>query len=310
MYSIYFKGCFEAGSATCKLYRDGDRHPRDIQKRVTDWTANLDEEPLTTVSSDGTSIVLTAEAFRGLFFSKLYNIQTTAIPIADTIDAAMRGNATALINELTGPLTPLLNDCSVNGTDPGAGGNDAYLAISCTDGDSHVDAPVSFWRKYAKAQQKQSKIAGSGMAGARMACAGTTLRPSWEFKGPFTSPKASEDPKHPEKGRPAAPLLFVSNRWDPVTPLTSARHMYKQHPGAGLIVQESMGHCVTAKPGVSECTKKIVADFFDTGAVPDGEHVCEGLGTPWDAVSKMSVEEQEYGSFLVERRRDAHMYGI
>lgn len=310
MVDLYFKGCFEAGSATCKLYRDGDKHARDIQKRVIDWIDSLDEEPLTTVTPDGTTIVVTAELIRSVFFSNLYNAQTTAIPVAEMIDAAMHGNATALINESTGPLKPLLNDCSINGTEPSMEIGDAYLAISCSDGDSHADEPVSYWRKYAKAQQKQSKLVGTGLARVRMGCAASILRPSWEFKGPFTSPKASEDPNHPEKGRPAAPLLFVSNRWDPVTPLVSARHMYKQHPGAGLIVQESMGHCVTAKPGVSECTKKIVADFFDTGAVPHGEHVCEGSGTPWDAVSKMSVEEEEYGKFLVERRRRAHMYGI
>lgn len=37
------------------------------------------------------------------------------------------------------------------------------------------------------------------------------------------------------------PLLFVSNRYDPVTPLISARNMSQGFEGSGLLVQEGHG---------------------------------------------------------------------
>lgn len=58
--------------------------------------------------------------------------------------------------------------------------------------------------------------------------------------------------------------------------------MAKRHPGAGVVVQEAVGHCAIAA-AYSSCTRDIVAEYFLTGKVPgEGERSCEVECGAWD----------------------------
>lgn len=57
--------------------------------------------------------------------------------------------------------------------------------------------------------------------------------------------------------------------------------MTAKYPGAGHVVQESLGHGVTFT-APSNCTDEWVREYFDTGAVPDGETSCDQNCGPWD----------------------------
>lgn len=107
------------------------------------------------------------------------------------------------------------------------------------------------------------------------------FRPKYKFEGPFGMPEASGDGSGPEEGRPAAPILFLSNRWDPVTPPAHARVVMDSFPGAGLVVQESTGHCATLG-AIGPCVRDIMAEYFATGAVPEEEVTCEATRGIWD----------------------------
>lgn len=62
------------------------------------------------------------------------------------------------------------------------------------------------------------------------------------------------------------PLLFISNRADPVTPLFAGLKMAKKFVNAGLIEQESEGHCSIS--AVSKCTIDKVRAYYKEGKVP------------------------------------------
>lgn len=93
----------------------------------------------------------------------------------------------------------------------------------------------------------------------------------------------------------AFPVLFLSTTYDPVTPLRAAVKMALKFKGAGLLEQESQGHCTIST--VSRCTARAVRDYVDRGKVPAAPTVgdtqlftgewtrCAADEVPWGAGS-------------------------
>lgn len=76
-------------------------------------------------------------------------------------------------------------------------------------------------------------------------------------------------PAHHEKDKPintSFPVLFLSNTYDPVTPLSAGVKMAGLFVDSGLVEQKSMGHCSLAS--VSLCTMAKVRAYFRKGKVP------------------------------------------
>lgn len=94
------------------------------------------------------------------------------------------------------------------------------------------------------------------------------------------------------------PILFLSNTYDPVTPLASGVKMALKFRDAGLIEQKSAGHCTLS--AVSRCTIKAIQDYVREGkTVPppkvdgdrqlDGEWTtCEADEHPWNMYHSQS----------------------
>lgn len=155
---------------------------------------------------------------------------------------------------------------------------EAQNAVVCGDGDDISHKDLSWWRRYVDRQLDTSSIFGATWSTIRLPCSGWRIRANWQFKGPFTTP--DPDPSL-QPGRPAAPILFLSNRLDPVTPLRAAQAMAAKHPGARVLIQEAMGHCAVAS-ALSQCTKNVVADYFESGTIPSDLSPCNVECSPWD----------------------------
>lgn len=199
------------------------------------------------------------------------------LAIAAIFHHAMEGQTAQLFEIMYSGLISMIRNPSGVGANPNFDPLrilDAQSAVVCLDGDDVTDRGVLYWNDYLQRQLATSKIAGAFTTSMRLPCAGWPARPNWTFKGPFRTPKPSKSVQSPEAGRPAAPLLFMSNRLDPITPVRNARAMAKGHPGAGVVIHESAGHCVIRGP-MGSCIRNAVADYFDMGAVPPAELVCE-----------------------------------
>lgn len=105
----------------------------------------------------------------------------------------------------------------------------------------------------------------------------------------------------------AHPILFMSNTYDPVTPLRAAVKMALKFKGAGLLEQLAQGHCTISTASI--CTAKVVRDYVTSGKLPpppsevDSEFRgkwtrCTGNEVPWgngpaEGVAGMTAEESE-----------------
>ncbi|KJZ73430.1 hypothetical protein HIM_07224 [Hirsutella minnesotensis 3608] len=305
----FFDGCHKAGPLECALARSSDSSGRDICTRFDAWLRDLDESPLdASVSPTGSVVAITSRDVREMFASVVYQPIRLFSAFARTINETMAGNATGFIGLLDsqGYFPNLLEACPVNEqranrSEPPDGVRDSNLGILCGDGDSVKDKGTPWWRQYVRDQVRQSRLMGPTWASIRMSCSAWPFTQKWIFKGPFTSPEAVTGPSgRPVPGKPAAPLLFLSNRLDPVTPLRAARAMASAHPGAGLVVQQAIGHCAIASAD-SPCLAKVIADYFDSGAVPDNETTCTVECGPWDRGCNVSTYKDTPSSINIRR---------
>jgi len=122
---------------------------------------------------------------------------------------------------------------------------------------------------------------------------------------------------HPSPGYPpnkqtktAFPVLFLSNTYDPVTPLHAAVKMALKFEGAGLVEQHAAGHKTVS--AVSRCTAKKVRDYVLHGKVPpppvvDGDDYANGKWTtcdpdeqPWQALDASTAAFAEEEKSMAE----------
>ncbi|GAO19165.1 hypothetical protein UVI_02061460 [Ustilaginoidea virens] len=298
-----FEGCFGAGPQSCALARPDDRSASDISTRFWSWVGGLDEAPVSGLAPSGNYVVLTGVDVRLLVARAAYRPLSTYKALAQDLDAAMRGaNLSAVLAKVEAGLgEPLQTACPVaNATLAPDQGADAHHGIVCCDGGDVTGTGAAWWQAYLDRQLRQSSVFGYMWTSIRFPCARWRFKPSWAFRGPFTTPEASSGSgsgsgggaggEREERGKPAAPLLFLTNRLDPVTPLSAARAMAGAHPGARVVVQEAIGHCAMLS-AYSECTRRLVREYLDSGKVPDGEASCEAECGPWDADCRVEVRE-------------------
>lgn len=287
MVRLFFQGCFDARG--CPLRRPHDTSGADISRRVWSWAASLQDAPLIIHTTDGNRRYVSAGTVRQLLFTAMYHPLTEFRPLAAALDGAMNGgNTTALFARVLAEMgyTPLADALRANGwtaaTAP-ALPVDAFMGISCADAADLTHRTLDDWQAALDRYSRVSRVAGPWVLAMQTLCAGWTLRSPWTFRGPFgTPPPPSRPGEEEEPGAPAAPLLFLSNRWDPVTPLRDARIARATFPRAGLVVQDTMGHCATLG-AMGPCVGDIIAEYFDTGVVPDEEVTCKATCAVWDS---------------------------
>ncbi|TQV99911.1 hypothetical protein V2A60_005332 [Cordyceps javanica] len=287
--SRFYTGCHAAGESACPLAQPGDKSGADIQARVDAFTDALADAPLAVAAPGGGVSALTAADMRAAAAVTSYAPGTYFQPLAASLAALLGGNATAFVQLLDalGAFPHLREACAAGGRDSldvpvlQLTVNEASIATRCADGADVTGKDLPWWRDYVAGQGRTSATFGGFWSKIRLPCAGFRFPRNWSFDGPFTTPRYETTPDgRPVKGKPAAPLLFLSNRLDPVTPLRSARKMAASHPGAALVVQESMGHCALQAAN-SECTNAIAREYMATGKVPSTETVCPSDFDPW-----------------------------
>ncbi|KAK5175454.1 uncharacterized protein LTR77_000593 [Saxophila tyrrhenica] len=161
---------------------------------------------------------------------------------------------------------------------------EATYGIACTDGSPRTGETKEEFKQYADKLMASSGLIGAAWASIMLPCTSWHARPHWRYDGNFHNTTAH-------------PILFVGNTFDPVTPLHNAFVMAKGFEGAGVLHQDSEGHCTYASP--SMCSGRALREYFQTGTLPGkmgGLEDWEGMGkvcgvdrVPFDGYEKGST---------------------
>lgn len=102
--------------------------------------------------------------------------------------------------------------------------------------------------------------------------------------------------------KPANPILFGSNRFDPVTPLRAARKMQKSFAGPNKLfqVEDGYGHCTIAS--TSRCAQKIVANYFVRDEMPEEDETLCKVEAPPFKPQPSPIPPHELSSLSVQDR--------
>jgi len=283
--------CAGAGPK-CALHREGDKLD-DIRNRYYQIIQNLETNPPSFIHPVSFHpVVLRSEVFRALVFQSLYSPAAAFPGLADILNTLYEGNHERL-SFLYGQLQEV---CGMRDKAVVSLVSDAQRVIMCSDKTSPVDLSLGEINERYEAVAKLSGFADLWMH-IMLECNG------FNISRPHPSPGYPPN----KQTKTAFPVLFLSNTYDPVTPLYAAVKMALKFEGAGLVEQHAAGHCTVS--AVSRCTAKRVRDYVLHGKVPpppvaDGDGYATGKWTtcdpdeqPWQAfdVSSAAVAEDEKG---------------
>lgn len=279
----FWETCFQGGPR-CALFKKSDTSPKDVRIRVEAFLDRLDTSPAPYVTARTATSITKQDVLDALFHALYFPLQSFP-PVASIIDEAMRANFSGLYEQMKLPTSE--DSCELRKPEAYTWWLDAQTAIACGDGDPLTNVTAEEFNGYIDRLKADSPDFGAQWSTLRLACLGWPVRPTYRFSGPFTTPPADA---RLIKGRPAAPILFVSSKVDPATPLANARAAAKMHPGAAVLVQDSVGHSASVVPG--RCREREIARYFATGELSEKEIRCEPDCRPF--------QECEVGVFEVK----------
>ncbi|KAK2056536.1 hypothetical protein LY76DRAFT_576156 [Colletotrichum caudatum] len=274
---FFYTTCLTSGRK-CALSRPSDGKWQDIRDRVNQLIKQLDDSPVSVLDGKLTKI-LTGYDVTASFVRPFYTPYKDFTKLAEKINSAIEGNYTALIETAAADIPKLDDACPrPNSSATPSEVGDATQAILCSDGEDSTNLTIADYRAYISKLESQSPTFAGHWSEIRFSCTGWGVRPKWRFTGPFTTP--DPDPAVVE-GKPAAPLLFLTSRLDPVTPLRNARKESERHPGSAVVIQESVGHC--SLPTISTCITRVIREYLEQGIVPKSGTVCQSDCDVWDS---------------------------
>ncbi|KAA8911418.1 Alpha/Beta hydrolase protein [Sphaerosporella brunnea] len=238
-----------------------------IKSRVT-RLLEATQEPVPVLGDKAPDWISDAD-IRTLFFWSLYN-PIQRFPLAAAALAALEAGDAAKVADLIHP--PFSCECALD-LRPNTG-SEADFNILCQDGAGN-DATLTQFAEYVKELQQQSALIGGNWAKIQMACTGYHSPARGLL--PWRDGNLTGWNQQPWGANTSVPILFVSTKLDPVTPLRNAQKMKERFEGAGLLVQDNPGHCSLSAP--SACVARVIGRYFAEGTVGVGE--CAADAEPW-----------------------------
>ncbi|KAI5812016.1 TAP-like protein-domain-containing protein, partial [Pyronema omphalodes] len=232
--------------------------PNLVARRLKKIMTKVRHEPVPVYGSSPDWI--TENDLRTVIFTMIYNPIKTFPKTAEAFAAIENGDAS-----LVAALIRLPNEdtCAVDVSKPNTGG-EAGAAVLCQDGSGRSNATLKDMVHYLEELKGQCELISRNWVGIQMNCVGLT--------SPARGLVADKGRKWGAETR--NPILFVSTQYDPVTPLRNAEKAQLLFPGAGLLVQNSEGHCSISAP--SACSANYIGRYFEDGKVVDtNTTVCE-----------------------------------
>lgn len=267
--------CHQAGPQKCPLFSPS---AFEIYNRVEAILKSLDDDPISIPFLPSGPTVVTRKAVRDLMFRSTTSPIVLFPMVANTLLAVEQRNASALAQmpEIFGAIP----ECNSKAPAPWSISSQVNsISIQCGDGVVPPEGSRNF-TEYISDLTEKSPFVAPIWALLHIQCAEWNIAAKWRYTGPFSA------------GSTSHPLLVVSPTFDNVCPITDAHAVRERYAGAGLLVQNSYGHCSLAGPSV--CTAKHLRAYFLEGTLPEDGVVCEVDELPFvGEVGTVEPEDRE-----------------
>ncbi|KAL0575350.1 hypothetical protein V5O48_006629 [Marasmius crinis-equi] len=284
---MFYDDCFAAGPESCPFHAGSSSS--EIASRLQALYESLRANPVEVQTELGNATI-TYDVLRQTVFTALSQ-PALFQPLSLGLTELEKGNGTIVAQILYVFADPALlfsvgltRQCSATSLE--SENPEGFVGVECSDA-VPLDWDATELRKYMAGIN--STFAGMVAVPVMARCAGWQVHPESRFKGPVG---ANTD----------APLLFIGNTADPLTPLSAAQKNQAAFPGSGLLTQDSPGH--TSLAASSSCTVQAVAAYFANGTLPEEGTVCsldKGLFAPASENSTGAVNARRSVSELVRR---------
>ncbi|KAH7383759.1 TAP-like protein-domain-containing protein [Pyrenochaeta sp. MPI-SDFR-AT-0127] len=261
-YDWFFKLCYEAGPQKCAFAGESSS-PGEIKRRFDDLLEKLEKTPL--ILSDpqlnSRPEMITKSRVLNAGFSTLYAPSTRFPILALGLAGLEKDNATIYLAAEKAASSPEI---------PGPFNYDTTASQEVLIFVTAIDAagryPISDVDEYITVSEEIRNIsfyAGKSYAETNVLInAGLDLLP----------PESQSFPGF-KKTKTKNPVLFINTSADPITPISSAKHMSQYFEGSVVLEQNSVGHGFTSV--LSSCSLGHVLRYLKDGSLPEAGTVCE-----------------------------------
>ncbi|KAL8392788.1 hypothetical protein RB595_002824 [Gaeumannomyces hyphopodioides] len=252
----FFGYCHDA-QERCYFYRKDDS-PEAMAARYRRLMARLEDDPIIVIPDQvRMPVLLRASDLKTAVFGMLYSPVATFPTLSLLLFIIESGLD---LSRLVVPpnLAPVCSATYVPVQYP----EDSQLAIMCSDRRHHWNESLS------DLQAVFEELAGVSAFGdfwmlIMTTCAGWNINP---VDPPEFSLDGFPGPDSPPVNT-SFPVFFISNTYDPVTPMEGGLAMSRRFAGSGFLELQAPGHCTLA--AVSLCTIAKIRAYLDQGLVPD-----------------------------------------
>lgn len=278
--------CWDGGADKCAIWHEDG--PAVIIENVQRTISNLRTAPISVAggSTSGPAAV-TYNDLRRLFREIVYWPLSDFPMTARILHDLSKRNGTSLAawthDQRPDIGKPLSEQCLKDGPYspscfPNGNADGASSGIACSDGPGdRLTQSKEDYMHYANSLIAQSSLIGASWAEIQIPCTAWQAHAHWRYEGDF-------------RNKIAHPILFAGNTIDPVTPLRNAFTMAKGFEGAGVLHQDSEGHCTYS--GLSMCSMKAIRRYFQTGELPGKKAGLRELDG-WDGVGMLCETDRK-----------------
>jgi pimeloyl-ACP methyl ester carboxylesterase len=234
--------CIEAGPEKCAL-ASLNSNAADLEATLVDMADKYGKNPVAVGGS-----VINERMVRELFFIVIKytgGIATAAEHITNLVTGTNLTEVVAYYDGLSAGV---------------AIENDSLMGIKCSDTFPRVESIEGIMPDVDHMLQT-SELFAPLLAGVAAQCANWPWAAKERYGGPWEGIKTKN------------PVLWFGNTYDPATPLASAKTMSAGFEGSVVVEQHGFGHATLSQ--LSNCTAKIMSEYFNLGTLPADGTVCE-----------------------------------
>ncbi|KIP07581.1 hypothetical protein PHLGIDRAFT_117972 [Phlebiopsis gigantea 11061_1 CR5-6] len=261
--STVYTACVTAGPTACALY---EPTPAGVQARLDALLTSARATPHVVYNNTDPSNTLFGTVDAPLLvlqlFQMLYEPVSSAAALFSALHALEQGDAQPVFAGSVQAANDRLATCDFDANAPFVTGFlDTAGPIACGDVSPPARvATIDEARDGYEAMLARSRFAGTWYPLSEGRCAGWNISAADQLNGTFTTSTST-------------PILFISNTYDPVTPISGGRTMSSGFAGSVILTQNSTGHTSLSAP--SACTADVIRKYVVDGTLPVEGTVCE-----------------------------------